>query len=89
MMELQIACRTVTDETGRQRRFHYSLLVEQIETEHFACENYGVRILEENGCASAVPGVTTSATRIDELFTLLVDNCVGPTALNDVVADWI
>ena len=35
------------------------------------------------------PGITTSASRIDQLITLLVDNRVGPSGLSDVVADWL
>ena len=41
------------------------------------------------GGESAVPRITTSAARIDELMTLLVDNQVGPAGLHDVVADWL
>lgn len=88
-MELKIASRTVTDEQGRPRRYHYSLLVDQIESGNFVCEDYGVRVQEEDGDCAAVAGVTTSAMRIDELMTLLVDNKVGPTTLGDVVADWL
>ena len=88
-MELHIASRTVVDQQGRPRRFHYSLLVDQIETDRFACEDYGVRIREEGGGSAALPGITASALRIDELMTLLVDNRVGPAGLEDVVADWL
>ena len=38
---------------------------------------------------TAIPSITTSATRIDELMTLLVDNRVGPAGLSDVIADWL
>ena len=88
-MEFKIASRTMTDEEGRPRRYHYSLLVDQIEGSHFACENYGVRILEEGGENACVPGITTSAMRIDELISLLVEHKVSPTALPDIVADWL
>ena len=89
MMELKIASRTIEDESGRTRRFHYALLIDQIESGHFACEDYGVSICEEGGDRTAVPGITTNATRIDELITLLVEHKVGPTTLADVVADWL
>ena len=88
-MELKITSRTVTDEMGKQRRYHYSVLVDQIESGNFACEDYGVRIQEEGGDCAAVASITTSAMRIDELMTLLVENRVGPTTLGDVVADWL
>lgn len=88
-MELKIASRTTTDELGRARRFHYSLLIDHIESGRFACEDYGVRIQEEGGEDAALPSITTSALRIDELLTLLVEHTVGPTTLKDVVDDWL
>ena len=36
-----------------------------------------------------IPAITTSAVRIDELMTLLVDHAVGPAGLADIVADWL
>ena len=88
-MEMKIAPRQCADQTGKQRRFHYFLTVDQEETAQLFCENYGVRITEEHGEAAFIPGITTSARRIDELMTLLVDNRVGPAGLADVVADWL
>lgn len=88
-MELKIATRHCCDQAGACRRFHYFLTIEQEETPRFSCENYGVRITEELGDTSAIPAITTSAARIDELLTLLVDNQVGPAGLHDVVADWL
>ena len=44
----------------------------------------------EDGCEDAsVPGITVSAQRVDELLSLLVEHRVSPTALADVVADWL
>ena len=88
-MEIKIASRQHEDDLGRQRRFHYFLTVDLEETGSFCCENYGVRIAEEAGASTAIPSITTSAARIDELMTLLVDSQVGPAALADVVADWL
>lgn len=88
-MEIKIATRQCRDQEGKQRRFHYYLTIGQEESPRFFCENYGVRITEDTGGESSVSGVTTSASRIDELLTLLVDNAVGPAGLNDVVADWL
>lgn len=88
-MELKIADRQCRDQEGNPRKFHYFLTVDQEESPHFACENYGVRIAEEAGGEAAIPRITTSARRIDELMTLLVDNRVGPAGLADVVADWL
>lgn len=88
-MEMKIATRHCADQEGNQRCFHYFLTISQEETPRFFCENYGVRIAEEQGGEAAVPGITTNAARIDELMALLVDNQVGPAGLSDVVADWL
>lgn len=88
-MELRIATRTIEDELGKPRIFHYALLIDQIEVGNFSCENYGVRIWEEDGGDASVPNITTSALRIDELMELLVEHRVGPAVLSDVVADWL
>lgn len=88
-MELKIAARQCRDQRGDPRRFHYFLTIDQEETPHFFCENYGVRIVDEDGGEAVIPSITTSARRIDELMTLLVDNQVGPAGLADVVADWL
>ena len=88
-MELKIASRQCADQAGNSRKFHYFLTVDQEESPRFCCENYGVRIAEENGGEVEVPRLTTSAARIDELITLLVDNRVGPGGLEDVIADWL
>lgn len=88
-MELKIASRQCLDQGGAAHRFHYFLTIDQEETPRLSCENYGVRIAEEAGGDAAIPAITTSAARIDELMTLLVDNRVGPAGLADVVADWL
>ena len=88
-MEIKIATRQCEDDLGRSRRFHYYLTVDSVETPRFCCENYGVRITEEEGDSTLLPSITTSAMRIDELMTLLVEHQVGPAGLADVVADWL
>lgn len=88
-MEVKIASRLCGDSPDKPRRFHYFLTVDLVETGRFCCEDYGVRITEDKGASAAIPSITTSASRIDELMTLLVDNRVGPAGLEDVVADWL
>ena len=88
-MEIKVATRECVDQLGRPRRFCYYLTVDQIETERFCCEDYGVRISEEAGDSVSIPRVTTSAQRIDELLSLLAEHQVGPAGLADVVADWL
>ena len=63
--------------------------MDTLEAGPFSCENYGVRISEEQGDSVSIPGITTSALRIDELMTLLVEHAVGPASLRDVVDDWL
>ena len=89
MMEIKIASRTCPDELGCPHMFHYSLTVDAVESGAFSCENYGIRITEEGGDTAVIPGITTSALRIDELMTLLVSHGVGPASLRDVVDDWL
>lgn len=88
-MELRIADRQCRDQGGTPRHFQYFLTIDQEETPNFFCENYGVRVTEEGAGETVIPNITTSAARIDELLTLLVDNRVGPAGLADVVADWL
>lgn len=88
-MEIRIADRQCRDQGGNPRSFQYFLTIDQEETPSFFCENYGVRVAEEGGDEATVAAITTSAARIDELLTLLVDNRVGPAGLADVVADWL
>ena len=88
-MELYITSRQVTGEDGRSHCFQYYLVVEQVDSGSFQCENYGVRIVEEGGASSSIPGLTTSAVRIDQLMTILADNSVGPAGLEDVIRDWL
>ena len=88
-MEMKIAVRQYRDQEGKNRCFHYFLTIDLEETPRLFCENYGVRICEENGAECVIPAITTSAVRIDELMTLLVDHAVGPAGLADIVADWL
>ena len=88
-MDIFITQKTVTDESGAPRRFLYFLTVETVEAGRLCFEDYGVRITEEGVASVHIPSLTTSAVRIDELLTLLVDNLVGPAGLEDVVADWL
>ena len=89
MKELKIASRRCLDQAGVPRIFHYFLTVDLEETPRLVCESYGVRVSEEDGGSTCIPGITSSAARIDELMTLLVDNRVGPVGAADVVADWL
>ncbi len=89
MTQVNIASRKWRDAQGRERWFHYGLLIREVAAEPFFCEDYGVRVWEDGGEDASVPGITVSAQRVDELLSLLVEHRVSPTALADVVADWL
>ena len=89
MMELKIASRFLTDEAGEMRPPPHFLLGGELGAGSFFCEQYGVKIAEEDGDCAQIRGITTSAVRIDELMTTLVEQQVSPTVLEDVVQDWL
>ena len=88
-MKLKIASRDWTDEDGIPHQFEYYLLTEAVDTGRLCCENYGVCIEDDTAHSACIPSITTNATRIDQLMTLLVDHLVGPAGLEDVLADWL
>lgn len=90
MRELTVCTKGVRDQSGQDRRYCYSILVDEMDVGPFSCESYGVKIREESsGHLAMVPHVTTSIPRIDELMELLTRNVVTPTGLRDVVDDWL
>lgn len=89
MRELFLETVELADQTGTVRRYDYSILIGEMDVGPYACESYGVRISEQGGGQASVPNITCSASRIDELSGLLVRNGVTPTALRDVVLDWL
>lgn len=90
MRELFVAQRRYEGEDGRAHHFSYYITIGEMEVaQAFACESYGVRVQEEGGDQQALPNITTSIPRIDALISLLIDNVVAPTGLDDVVEDWL
>ena len=89
MSEFAIATRNMKDDFGNPRTFHYAVTVDPLDNDSIPLENYGVHIWEEAGPSVQIRRITTSALRIDELLTLLVDNLVGPAAAEDIIADWL
>ena len=91
MRELFVARENMTDEAGGSLCVEYYVTVEEaVLGETFCCETYGVRVAEGNGGeTAAVPNITTSTRRIDELMELLVRGGVTPSTLRDVVEDWL
>jgi len=90
MRELFVTREELTDAAGRLRSFEYYVLVEEAMVgQTFCCESYGVRVTDGSGDEAAVPNITTSTRRIDELMELLVRGGVTPCTLRDVVEDWL
>ena len=92
MRELFIGTCGQEDESGVTHRFKYYILTGEMQVNGgFACESYGVKIVDDDNQdeASSIPNITTSVSRIDELMELLTRNTVGPASLGDVVADWL
>lgn len=74
-------------ETGRWR---YKLLVEDVETEGFCCESYGVAIVDAlTGEAARVRHVTVNAGKAIALLDVLARNSVTPATLGDVVEELL
>lgn len=77
-------------EIGVAPPYHYSILVDEMDVGGFACESYGVCVTMADGSArTAIPNITISVSRIDELMELLMRNKVGPISLKDAVDDWL
>lgn len=89
MRELLMDTKTVEGEE-KALRCRYMVLVGEKQVGNFACEAYGVKVVdEETGESAAIPDLTVSAQRIDQLMEQLVKGGVTPTGLADVVADWL
>lgn len=89
MRELYIDTMEAPGEDGAGHSFQYFILVDQMEMgDGLVCESYGVKAVSPTEEA-AVPNITVSAARIDELIELLKRNAVSPTQLRDVVDDWL
>ena len=89
MRELYLQTLKLPDETGTERSYDYSILIDEMDVGLYSCESYGIKVAERGGCEASVPHVTCSAARIDELSDLVVRNAVTPTTLNDVLSDWL
>lgn len=89
MRELFLRTLELTDQAGALHRYDYSILIGEMDVGSYACESYGVKVAEQGGETAQAPDVTCSASRIDELCELLLRNAVTPTALQDVLSDWL
>lgn len=90
MRELFLDSRTLIDERGRERRYDYYIMIDEMDVGPFACESYGLRVEEpEAAQITVVPHITCSIARIDELCELVLRHVVTPIQLEDVVRDWL
>ena len=89
MRELIVETKNLNGDAGKGR-YVYSILVDEMDVGRFFCESYGVSIRDAvTGQRAAVPNVTASIPRIDELMELLIRNEVTPVTLRDVIDDWL
>ena len=89
MTELKIASSIQADEKNVMRTYHYYLVIDSIEIEHFSRENYGIKVEEEDGEAVSIRRITPNAARIDALMSLIVRNTVSPTTFPNIVEDFL
>lgn len=90
MRELKLDLPSVYPDLEENRRYDYSILIEVVDTGNFVCESYGACVTSRSsGARVAIPNITVSPSRIDELMRLLVRNQVGPVQLRDVIDDWL
>ncbi len=90
MRELKLDLHSLYPDLDEPWDYEYTILVDQIKVGAFACESYGVSIVNRRtGERSAIPNITVSVPRIDELVEKLVRCQVSPIHLRDVVEDWL
>ena len=90
MRELFVDTASFRDEQGRERRYDYHIVIDEMDVGRFTCESYGLCVREQgNGASCTVANITCSIPRIDELCALAVRLGVTPITLRDVVEDWL
>lgn len=92
MQEMFVATCEDESESGVTFHFGYYILVGEMEVNgNFACESYGVKIvdMEHPSGAVSIPNITTSISRIDELMNLLTRNKATPANLRSILDDWL
>lgn len=70
----------------QEMRFTYMLLAEDLDDQG---EIYGVRISSADGETAAFRELTSSQKRIQTLLGRLMEGCVTPATLGDVLEDWL
>lgn len=92
MREMYVTTCSGRDAAGRELVLDYYILIDQMELQGgFACESYGVMLVEQTGKGErvSIPNLTVSVARIDALMELLTRNFVTTATVGDVVDDWL
>ena len=90
MRELYLKTVTMEDEGGKTRIYDYAILVDELGGDSVSVESYGLKITERgSGACRALPHITASSSRIEELSRLVLAGQVTPVTLYDVVQDWL
>ena len=90
MRELLVDIVDLRDESGREHRYEYHIVIDEMNVGQFTCESYGLCVRDrESGDACTVANITCSIPRIDELCALAIRGEVTPATLRDVVEDWL
>lgn len=90
MRELKLDLHSLYPGLGEPWDYEYAILVDQVEVGAFSCESYGVLVVNRRtGERAAVPNITVSVPRIDQLVETLVRHQVSPVHLKDVIEDWL
>ena len=90
MRELFVETRTAVGEDGRLHSFDYYVVIGEMEVGgRFACESYGVKVVQTGGGEAVIPNITVSISRIDALVDRMLRNTVSPASARDVVDDWL
>jgi hypothetical protein len=89
MREAETKAQTLEGDDHKQWSVWYTILEEEAPTGHFGCMHYGIRIEKQDGEWDEVRDITTSQSRIEELFELLWRNGVTPMSLREILEDWL
>lgn len=86
MQEIKYREVSVWAEDGRPLALSYIILTDKSRVP----ERYGVKVVEGNsGEFAQITDLTTKTKRAYDLVDKLAKNAVTPTALADIVADWL
>ncbi len=89
MEEIASTRQSLKRENGTNFEVRYAIVAEKETAGRFECEHYGVKVETEFGEQALFRDVTTSRSRIEELYSLLHRNGVTPITTYDVLEDWL